>query len=241
MITSAQKVSRIKGISEKKTIFLVDNNVISRARLRNSIRLSNKYMIIGESEYDNYFDKISLFNPNVLIFSSCSDIIKNSVHLERVKRDFPLIKLIIIAKEIDENEFLHAVNAGVAGYFSINTEPDELVQLIDDAIVLGAAFDRTLSKFVFRLLCTLGDKLKPCHFDKSPDEQFNLTHRELEVASVMSESSQYKDVAKKLHISNDTVKMHMSHIYKKLGVSTKHEAILKLQSKILEFKLSSTF
>ena len=103
MITSAQKVSRIKGISEKKTIFLVDNNVINRARLRNSIRLSNKYMIIGESEYENYFDKISLFNPNVLIFSSCSDIIKNSVHLERVKRDFPLIKLIIIAKEIDEN------------------------------------------------------------------------------------------------------------------------------------------
>ena len=95
-------------------------------------------------------------------------------------------------------------------------------------------FPSRLSKFVFRLLCTLGDKLKPCHFDKSPDEQFNLTRRELEVASVMSESSQYKDVAKKLHISNDTVKMHMSHIYKKLGVSTKHEAILKLQSKILE-------
>lgn len=240
MITSAQKVSRIKGISEKKTIFIVDNNVINRARLRNSIRLSNKYMVIGESEYNNYFDKISIVNPNVLIFSSYSDVIKNNDSLQQIKRDFPLIKLIIIANELDENEFLHAVNVGVAGYFSVDTHPDELIYLIDDAIALGAAFDKRLSKFVFRLLCTLGDKLKPCHFDKSPDEQFNLTRRELEVASVMSESSQYKDVAKKLHISNDTVKMHMSHIYKKLGVSTKHEAILKLQSKILEFKLSST-
>lgn len=239
MLTSAEKVSRIKGISEKKTIFIVDNNLINRSRLRNSIRLANRFMVIGESEYCNCIEKISIINPNILILSTFSDMRKNENIISGIKRDFPLTKILIVTSEFDEKDFLHAINLGVCGYLSLDNSFNSLVEYIDDIGNIGVAFDKKLAPFVYRILSTMGDNFHPCHFDKSPQEQFNLTKRELEVASVMSESSQYKDVAKKLHISPDTVKMHMSHIYKKLGVSTKHEAILKLQSKILEFKLNS--
>ena len=240
MISSVEKVSKIKGISEKKTIFIVDNNVINRAKLRNSIRQLGKYMVIGEAEYLNYVEKISVVNPNILIFSSFSDFRVNENIVRKIKKDFPLIKIIIITTDFDENEFLSVINAGVEGYLSADNSADEIIFGIDELVATGAVYDKKLNKFIARVLRTIGDKLKPCHFDKPPSEQYNLTCRELEVAAVMSESSQYKDVAKKLHICPDTVKMHMSHIYKKLGVSTKHEAILKLQSKILEFKLNSS-
>ncbi len=239
MITSVEKVSKLKGISDKKTIFIVDNNVINRARLRNCIRACGKYMVIGEAQYCDYLQKISLVNPNILVLHSFRDVAKNEDLIKKIKQDYPLIKLFIIVDEIDENDFLCAIKAGVSSYFSCENSFEEIVAAIDDVIAYGASFDPKLNRFVFRVLNTMGENLHPCHFDKAPSEQFNLTKRELEVACVMSESSQYKDVAMKLHISNDTVKMHMSHIYRKLGVSTKHEAILKLQSKILEFKMNS--
>ena len=240
MITSAEKVSRIKGISDKKTIFIVDNNAINRAKLRNSIRLCGKYMVIGESEYYNYLDKIYLVNPNVLVLSSFYELKNNSDIIKKIKMDFPLLKILLVTSEFDESDFLFALNLGISGYLSADCTLEEIVCAIDDIVNFGACYDKRLNRFVFRVMNTISNSLKPCHFDKAPAEQFNLTRRELEVASVMSDSSKYSDVAQKLYISQDTVKMHMSHIYRKLGVSTKHEAILKLQSKILEFKLNSS-
>ena len=240
MITTVEKVSKIKGISERKTIFIVDNNLINRAKLRNQIRLSSKYLVIGESEYCNYYDKVCLINPNVLIFSSFSNFAINESIILSIRKDFPLLKILVITNDFDEKEFLQAVNAGVCGYLSAESSFEEIVYAIDEIINYGACFDKRLNRFIFRVMNAMCENLKTNHFDKSPDEQYSLTRRELEVASVMSESAKYSDVALKLHISQDTVKMHMSHIYKKLGVSTKHEAILKLQSKILEFKLNSS-
>ncbi len=240
MIISAEKASRAKGISEKKTIFIVDNNVINRTKLRNSLRLCGKYMIIGESQYYDFYEKISIFSPNILVLSSFQPCENFYEYIFKIRNDFPLMKLLIVTDDLDENDFIKAVNAGVVGYLSYSDSFESVANAIDEIINYGASYDKRLNKFIYRVINAMNDKLKPCHFDKPVAEQFSLTKRELEVASVMSDSSRYSDVARKLHISNDTVKMHMSHIYKKLGVSTKHEAILKLQSKILEFKLNST-
>ena len=63
-----------------------------------------------------------------------------------------------------------------------------------------------------------------------------MSERELEVIKAAAITRTYKEAGELLCISPNTVKMHLSKIYRKLGVDTKLEAILKMQSKIYEFK-----
>ena len=58
-----------------------------------------------------------------------------------------------------------------------------------------------------------------------------LTHRENEVLQLLSKGFLYKEIADKLEIATSTVKRHLSHIYQKLQVQNKTEAINKMYSR----------
>lgn len=60
----------------------------------------------------------------------------------------------------------------------------------------------------------------------------NLTRRETEVISQLSQGLYYKEIAGKIYISPETVKKHVRNIYKKLGVRNRVEATLKFQQDI---------
>lgn len=65
------------------------------------------------------------------------------------------------------------------------------------------------------------------------NEQKNteISKRELEVLALVADGKTYKQIAAQLHVSTETVKMHLKNIYRKLKVSNKIEALKKLNER----------
>jgi len=95
----------------------------------------------------------------------------------------------------------------------------ELLEAIRDVAAGGAPMTGTIARKVVQFFS---------HHAPSPDVQA-LTDREREVLVALSQGQQYKEIADSLGISINTVRKHIRAIYDKLHVSTRLEAVNKLQ------------
>ena len=214
---SACKVSLRNGLKQTG-VYLVENDKIIRANLRttiNNLSTNSTIKVRGESSYcDNYADEICEIKPNIVILSSFNKIKDGMQRIKQMqKEDTP-----------DEEEFCTSVISGVKGYCRQSIKEDELFRVIHMVANNESYFDETMGNFIFRMIRHMGH-LKQLPIDKPVEEQFDMSERELEVIKAAAITRTYKEV-----------KMHLSKIYRKLGVDTKLEAILKMQSKIYEFK-----
>lgn len=222
--------------SVKNNVFIIDSDKVVRSNLRERIKRANKFRVAGETSYvDNLTDELSQVPTNIVIFSSFIGSNEQYNHIKKVHSEFPLIKKVVLSKNVDEAEFCSSVVAGVKGYCSINSEISELIKAIEIVSRGGAYYDNSMSNFIYRLIKHM-NQMRQLPIDKPIEEQIDLTDRELEVISVAATCDDYDDIAQTLHISRHTVKMHLTSIYRKLGVKNKLQAILKIQNKIYEFR-----
>ncbi len=220
----------------KSAVFIIESDKIIRSKLRGQFISSKKICVVGESSYcDNCSDSIYELKPNIVVFSSFSGAEFQYDTVKKVHFEQPLIKKVVLSKNVDEAEFCSTVVAGVKGYCSQNCEADELIRAIDLVSQGGAYYDSSMSNFIYRLISHM-NQMNQLPIDKPIEEQINLTERELEVISVAARCDDYEDIGRVLCISRHTVKMHLTSIYKKLGVKNKLQAILKLQNRMYEFK-----
>lgn len=235
---SACKVSLRNGLKQTG-VYLVENDKIIRANLRttiNNLSTNSTIKVRGESSYcDNYADEICKIKPNIVILSSFNKIKDGMQRIKQMQKDMPLVKQIILTDTPDEEEFCTSVISGVKGYCRQSIKEDELFRVIHMVANNESYFDETMGNFIFRMIRHMGH-LKQLPIDKPVEEQFDMSERELEVIKAAAITRTYKEAGELLCISPNTVKMHLSKIYRKLGVDTKLEAILKMQSKIYEFK-----
>ena len=55
---------------KRKSIFIVDNNLLNRIKLRDDIRKTGKYIIEGEATYETFSDRAKSINPDIIIFKA---------------------------------------------------------------------------------------------------------------------------------------------------------------------------
>ncbi len=217
-------------------VYLVESDKIVRSNLRQHFKRTRKFCVVGEAAYEeNYTDSLYESSPNIVIFSSFCGSDKQYEQIKKIHCESPLIKKVVLSKSVDEAEFCTSVIAGVKGYCSLKCEPDELLRAIELIARGNSYYDNSMSNFICRLITHM-NQMHQLPIDKPIEEQIDLTDRELEVISIAAKCDDYEDIGRVLCISKHTVKMHLTSIYKKLGVKNKLQAILKLQNKIYEFK-----
>lgn len=247
MIRSTCKADVYNGLDKQTGVYIVENNKIIRANLRTTINeislnstlnsnIKSNIKITGESSYyDNYLDDIFKTKPNVVILSSFNSIKDRSERIKQIQKDTPLVKPIVLTDTPDEEEFCTSVISGAKGYCRQDAQADELSRAIRIVANGDSYYDETMGNFIFRIIKHMGH-LKQLPIDKPIEEQIPMSQRELQVLKAAALTKTYKEAGEMLCISPNTVKMHLSKIYRKLGVETKLEAILKMQAKIYEFK-----
>lgn len=135
-----------------------------------------------------------------------------------IKRRYPDAQVIMLTVFEDDKNIFEAIRAGANGYLLKKTPPAKLLLAIEDA----AAGGMPMTPFVARQVVEMFKKYIPAE-----KENFSLTERESEVLSLLVEGSNYAMIAEKLFISLDTVRNHIRHIYEKLHVHSKAEAVAK--------------
>jgi len=121
----------------------------------------------------------------------------------------------------DNDQVFDALKAGASGYILKNTNPQKIIEAIIELHEGGSPMSPKIARKVLSTFNTISNN----------SILSLLSKRELEVLEFLSKGFLYKEIADKLFISLSTVKRHLNHIYAKLQVQNKTEAVNKLYGK----------
>ena len=147
----------------------------------------------------------------------------NGIELtKKITEQFPDIKVLIQTVFNDNEKIFQAMCAGASGYILKNDPPYKYLEAINEVYNGGASISPAVAK---RMLGFFSNKnvilVSPGNTD------FLLSEREKEILRLMVEGHHYKSIADKSFISYETVRTHVKHIYKKLHVASRSEAVMK--------------
>lgn len=141
---------------------------------------------------------------------------------ERIKQEFPAIKIVVVTSMVEESYIRRAKAAHVDSFWYKDISKEDLSEVIR----------RTMN----------GESLFP---DKTPDVQIglarscDLTEMEINVLRLVCEGYEYAEMAERLHISQRTIKYHMGNLLSKTGYSNKIQlAIAATQNSYIVPRLS---
>jgi len=144
---------------------------------------------------------------------------KNGIELvTELKAKLPELLVMMITVYEDGDQIFAALQAGAAGYMLKRSKPEEIVQGIEQLYAGGGPMSPAVAS---KVIAFFQQKAK------HTDELEQLTSRELEILKELAEGYRYKEIAGRCKITLDTVRMHLRHIYAKLHVQSRTEAVVK--------------
>jgi DNA-binding NarL/FixJ family response regulator len=135
-----------------------------------------------------------------------------------IKNKFPDTKIIMVTVFEDDANVFKAIVAGADGYVLKKTAPMRLLQSIEDAASGGSPMSPTIARQALNLF-----KERVPH----AKGESVLSDRETEVLSCLVKGMSNDEIAEQLFISRTTVRNHIRHIYEKLHVHSKSQAVVK--------------
>jgi DNA-binding NarL/FixJ family response regulator len=122
----------------------------------------------------------------------------------------------------EDEKIFEALNAGASGYILKKTAPGKLLEAIRELYQGGAP----MSSQIARKVVAAFQKHTPAH-GTTENDLAALSNREKEILELLSRGLMYKEIAAALFISQETVRKHVYHVYEKLHVSNRVEAVNK--------------
>ena len=161
--------------------------------------------------------------PDVLLMDINLPRMSGLECLAKLKAIRPSLQILILTVCDDSKEIFDALMAGASGYLIKDTSPSEILEAISDLQAGGAPMSGPIARKVVQYFQSRG---------LTHDVAEDLSKREVEVLTYLSEGYRYKEIADRLSISILTVRSHLQRIYEKLHVRSRTEAVVKfLKSK----------
>jgi DNA-binding NarL/FixJ family response regulator len=142
-----------------------------------------------------------------------------------LREQYPRMLLLMLTVYDDDDRIFEALCAGACGYLLKKTPPARLLENLREAVDGGAPMSPDVARRVIRLFR-----------DVRPPEKadYDLTPHEIRLLKLMVDGHSYKSAAAILHVTPHTISFHLRHIYEKLEVHSKSEAVAKaLRSRIV--------
>ncbi len=139
--------------------------------------------------------------------------------LKYIKNLHPQIQFIMFTIYEDSDQVFDALKSGASGYILKNTTPNKIIESIIELSEGGSPMSPSIAR---KVINTFNSS------NSSSTVEDLLTQREFEIIKLLSKGFLYKEIADQLFISISTVKRHINHIYEKLQVQNKTEAVNKL-------------
>lgn len=156
--------------------------------------------------------------PNIVLMDIGLPGISGIEGTHLLKEQYPDLPVLMLTVYNDDERIFEAMCAGACGYVLKKTPTTRVLEYVKEVLVGGAP----MSPEVARRVVELFRQFRPPH--GAPHQ---LTAQELRLLGLLGEGHQYKTAAAELGITINTVSSHMRHIYEKLHVHSKSEAVAK--------------
>ncbi|WP_386691504.1 Nitrate/nitrite response regulator protein NarL [Lonepinella sp. MS14434] len=207
-------------MQEKISILIIDDHPLMRRGIKQLIALEDNFLVIGEASNGN--DGISFAlrnNPDLIILDLNMKGLSGLDTLKALRNEGVDARIVILTVSDAKNDIFSLIDAGADGYLLKDTEPDILLKQI---------------KQIAKGEMILSDSIKDLLLERCPSQEpiHSLTERELDVLQLIATGLSNKQIAHQLFISEETVKVHIRNLLRKLNVHSRVAAtVLYLEYK----------
>jgi DNA-binding NarL/FixJ family response regulator len=161
---------------------------------------------------------MQMANPDVVMMDINMPGISGIEAVQVIKAKFPQVHILMQTVFDDNDKIFAAICAGATGYMLKKTPPPKMIEAIRETYLGGAPMTASVAVKVLQMFRQqTGEKA----------EFIDLSEREKEILALLVKGKSYKAIAAACFISIDTVSTHVRHIYEKLHVHSKSEAVAK--------------
>jgi DNA-binding NarL/FixJ family response regulator len=190
-------------------VFSVDDHPLLREGLAAIINNQPDMMLVAQAaNAQEAVEKFRKHLPDVTLMDLRLPDKSGIDAMKVIRTEFPEARVIMLTTFEGDVEIQRALEAGARGYLLKNMPPKELVEVIRQ---VHAGKKRIPPQLAAQLAEHLTDE--------------ELTAREIEVLSQIAGGNRNRDIAEKLFITEETVKVHIKHIMEKLGASDRTQAV----------------
>jgi DNA-binding NarL/FixJ family response regulator len=213
------------------TICIVDDNKDIRSALEQIVMMADGYSLLGSfASAEEAVDKIPSLHPNIVLMDINLGGMSGIECVGILKPLYPEILYMMCTVYEEDEKIFEALSVGASGYILKKTAPAKLLDAIKELSEGGAP----MSSQIARKVVTAFRQNKPAleaamiASANAADESLSvLSTREMEILELLSKGLLYKEIAAHLFISPETVRKHVYHIYEKLHVNNRVEAVNK--------------
>jgi two-component system, NarL family, response regulator len=198
-------------MSEQKIrVVVADDHALVRLGLKALIDAQPDMEVVGEAvDGPSAVEAYATHHPDVLLVDLRMPTMSGRDVITNIRKTSAEAKVVVLTSFDGDEDVFRAVQAGARGYLLKSTPPDEVVKAIRTVHAGGRLIAPEVA-------ARLADRVN------SP----SLTAREVAVLELVAKGLSNKEIAAALFLAEDTVKNHLKHIYGKLEVSDRTEAVL---------------
>lgn len=204
-------------------ILVADDHPIVRDALRGLLALEEDFDLVGEAGNGReVLDRVRELDPDVLLLDLRMPNLDGLATLQALRQTNQRTRVIILTASENKSEFVQAMKLGCSGIMLKQTAPDLIAKCIRKVSEGEIWLDSQTMAAVMRQFSNRSERSGKRGSGKSR-ERGPLSARELEIVELAAQGYKNREMAKKMFISEQTVKNHLHNIFDKLGISGRQE------------------
>jgi DNA-binding NarL/FixJ family response regulator len=211
--TVPEQLSRLR-------VIIADDDPFVRRLVRDALQLAGVIVIADAADGREAVELTQHYKPDFVLMDAVMPVMDGIEATRRIVESVPETRVVMLAGSDDEDMGILGLRAGAVGYLTKDVPVDAIPRALRGAHAGEAAISRVLS---MRLIQYLQSRPEPgigVRAVRSP-----LTPREWEVLDLLCARLGTEEIADQLVLSVETVRSHIKHILRKLGVGSREEAV----------------
>jgi len=203
-------------------VAIVEDQKLIRESLVDFVQTDPEFKCVCScSTAEEALKQLPRYQPEIVLMDIQLPNLSGIECASRLKQSLPKVKIIMVTVYEDTDRIFKALRAGACGYLLKLCAPEELVAAVREVHQGGAPMSREIARKVIESFQT------PTVAAAQVEE---LSTRETEILELLAEGHSNKQIANRLSLTEGTVRWHLWHVYNKLHVRSRTEAVLKFQS-----------
>jgi DNA-binding NarL/FixJ family response regulator len=199
------------------SVSIVEDDPGVRGTLAKLINSSPGYRCVSQhASAENALEEIPKLKPNVALMDINLPGLSGVECVRRLKPLLPATQVIMLTVYQNTENIFNALTAGATGYLLKQTPSEELLEAIRDVNAGGSPMSSHIARKIVQSFQ---------HPAPATPETETLSQREAEVLALLARGFLYKEIAEKMGVTYATVHTHIRHIYEKLHVRSRTEAV----------------
>lgn len=202
-------------------LVLVDRDALARRAMREEITASGEFVVAAEAaDEEDAIELVRREHPDLVMIDIGYPRLEGIPIAKELRRQLPSTRIVFCSITDDDDTAVRALRAGAVGYVRKDLDIGPLSRALRGALAGEAAISRQLGMRLIEELYRQsepGPRLRPAGGE--------LTGREWQVLDLLIDGAGTADIAVTLGLAVETVRSHIKHVLRKLGVRTRSEAV----------------